>query len=258
VFEFIRNPGLPAGVVLQPTLQPMNTNQIMTATFQLGNSSGVRKRVTVILHDNDFSDLSACTFWLAPGQPLSSYAMQTYATEAWTNATLSVYGATPGPDQWIRLDNATFTRTPSSPISGTNCLEPGASPVNVPAGTPASVMFVQSAGDPVGSAVRDAAEGRSGPGVEAIVDLRQAIDAGLSVRTWLLGDADAVGEVQVSVDGANWVTVGVARASDSWETIDIDLGEFAGQVLHVRFVITGRDARDRQAAIWRIGDLAVR
>jgi hypothetical protein len=62
----------------------------------------------------------------------------------------------------------------------------------------------------------------------------------------------------VSVDGANWVTVGVARASDSWETIDIDLGEFAGQVLHVRFVITGRDARDRQAAIWRIGDLAVR
>ena len=45
----------------------MAANQILTATFQLGNSSGVRKRVTVILHDSDFCDLSACTFWLAAG-----------------------------------------------------------------------------------------------------------------------------------------------------------------------------------------------
>ncbi len=98
---------------------------ILTATFQLGNSSAVRKRVTVIVHDYDFSDLSACTFWLAPGQPLSDYIYRTFATEAWTDATVSVYPATVGAEQWIRLDNATFRRTPGTPTVGTECIEPG-------------------------------------------------------------------------------------------------------------------------------------
>ncbi len=60
----------------------MAAGEILTAHLDLGNSSGVRKRVTVLLHDLDFGDLSACTFWLAPGQPLSSYAMRTFATQA--------------------------------------------------------------------------------------------------------------------------------------------------------------------------------
>ena len=65
----------------------------MTAQFQLGNSSGVVKRVIVLLHDLDFSDLAACTFWLDPGQPLSSYTMRAFTTKTWTNATLSIYAA---------------------------------------------------------------------------------------------------------------------------------------------------------------------
>ena len=86
----------------------------------------MRKRVTVLLHDNDFSDLSACTFWLPPGQPLSAYAVASFATENWSNTTLSFYPATTGPEQWIRLDNVALRRVSSTAIVGTECLEPGA------------------------------------------------------------------------------------------------------------------------------------
>jgi hypothetical protein len=128
VFSFVRpTPVQPSGVVLQATGEPMAAGQILTATFALGNSSAVRKRVTAILHDNDFTDLSACTFWLDPGQPLSSYTYRTYTTRAWTNATLSFYPATTGADQWIRLDDVTLQRTPGIAIVGTECLEPAGS-----------------------------------------------------------------------------------------------------------------------------------
>jgi hypothetical protein len=126
VFEFLRESStVPSGVVFQVTGQAMYSGELMSATFQLGNSSPVRKRVTVILHDSDFSDLSACTFWLAPGQPLSNYVYRTYATKAWTNAMISFYPATTDSLQWIRLDNVTLQRTPSTLIAGTHCIEPG-------------------------------------------------------------------------------------------------------------------------------------
>jgi len=128
VFEFYRPPGTPSGVVLQGTLQAMTANQIMTLRFALANSSGVRKRVTILLHDGDFLDLSACTFWLAPGQVFDGYTMRTFATKAWTNATVSVYPATIGLDQWIRLDEVSLERTPATAILGTECVEPGGDP----------------------------------------------------------------------------------------------------------------------------------
>jgi hypothetical protein len=126
VFEFYRPAGSPAGVVLQGSGDSMSASAVMRARFDLGNSSGVRKRVTVLLHDADFSDLSACTFWLPPGQPLLPYEMRTYATKSWSNATLSVYPATIGTDQWIRLDNVSLQRFPSMAIAGTECVEPSA------------------------------------------------------------------------------------------------------------------------------------
>jgi hypothetical protein len=135
VFEFLRpgTAGVPAGAVLQATNAPMTANQVMTATFQLGNSSAVRKRVTVLLHENDFSDLAACSFWVPPGQALSSYTIRSFATKAWVNATISFYAGTSGPEAWIRLDNVTFQRTPAVTTVGTECLEPGESPIAVPA-----------------------------------------------------------------------------------------------------------------------------
>jgi hypothetical protein len=124
VFEFYRPAGTPAGVVLQNTAQPVASQQIVTSTFALGNSSAARKRVTVLVHDADFTDLAACTFYLAPGQPLSPYTMRTFATTAWTNATVSVYPATVASEAWIRLDNVTLRRTPATATNGTDCIEP--------------------------------------------------------------------------------------------------------------------------------------
>ena len=126
VFQFYRPSGTPAGVLLQPTSQPATPGEILTASFQLGNSSFVRVRVTVILHDSDFSDLAACTFWLPAGQALSSYTMRTFTTKPWTNATLSVYPSTVGNVFWTQLDNVSFRRTPGATGGTVACGEPGA------------------------------------------------------------------------------------------------------------------------------------
>ncbi len=128
IFEFFKLAGLPAGVILQPLGQAMASDQRMVATFQLGNSSPVRQRVTVILHDNDFSDLSACTFWLPPGLLMQNYAMRAYASETWTDTTFAVYPATVGSSpthEWLRLDNVNLQRSTATNW-GTECFEPGA------------------------------------------------------------------------------------------------------------------------------------
>ena len=131
VFEFFKLAGAPAGVNLQSTGQPMAIDQRMIATFQIGNSSGVRQRLTVLLHEApDFSDLTACTFWIPPGLALQTYAVRGYASKAWTNATVAFYPATVGSaptHQWLRLDNVSLTRIAAGNV-GTECFEPG-SPV---------------------------------------------------------------------------------------------------------------------------------
>jgi len=127
VFEFYRPaaPPDPAGVILQPTGASTSAGDVLTAQFDLGNSSAVRKRVTVLLHDFNFSDLTACTFWLAPGQPLSTYRMRAFTSQAWGNATLAIYAATTGPDTFTRLDNVSLRKTPGAPTAGTDCVEAG-------------------------------------------------------------------------------------------------------------------------------------
>jgi len=134
VFEFYRPapPPTPAGVVLQDTGQAMAAGDIMTASFALGNSSSVRKRVTLLLHEGNFSDLSACTFWIPPGAPLMPYSARMFTTKAWTNATLSMYAATIGSEPWIRFDDVVLQRTPAASILGTECLEPVPSPEFTP------------------------------------------------------------------------------------------------------------------------------
>jgi hypothetical protein len=124
VFEFVRPAGTPAGVVFQASGAPTSTNEIIEARFDLGNSSAIRKRVTVLLHDLDFSDLQACTFWLPPGQALSTFAMRIYVADGWSNATVSVYPATVGTQPWLLLDNVSLKRTPAGPVLGTECIEP--------------------------------------------------------------------------------------------------------------------------------------
>ena len=62
VFHFYRAPlaGIPTtAVVFQETGAPVPAGAPLSIGFKLGNTDNVRKRVTVLVHENDFSDLHA-------------------------------------------------------------------------------------------------------------------------------------------------------------------------------------------------------
>jgi hypothetical protein len=277
VFEFIKLAGTPAGVVSQFTGQTPAAGSILTATFQLGNSSTVRKRVTVILGDSNFGDLSACTFWLPPSTPLSNYAYRTFATQAWANAAISVYPATTGPDQWIRLDNVSMKKTPGTTIVGTECLEPGsawAPEAGSLVGTPASAAVGSSgdtvshdgwradgfmpAGDGAGSAWTAVAAG-DGPYIlqrAKAIDLSDATNATLTFKSWLTGVSR--GEVQVRGSGGEWTTVLTVDATDAWAPMSVDLSAYLGQVIELRFVyfpVAGSSFA--MSDTWRLDGIAI-
>jgi hypothetical protein len=236
VFEFHRPPGTPAGVLLQGTGQAMTSGQILTATFDLGNSSLVRKRVTVLLHDGDFSDLVACTFWLPPASPLGTFVIRAYATKAWANATLSVYPATVGPEQWIRLDNVMLQRTPATAIVGVECYEPGATPP-APFGAsaePGGVAFGNAPAETVESRA-GAADGRSRRASAGFAD---HLSAGTRLRYWLPPGYTGF-EIQISTDGETWQTVSVFEPSGRWRLVTVDPDEWSETAVYVRVVPQG-------------------
>ena len=73
VMEFYRasTPATASGqaTVFQHTGVEIGAGGAVQARFDLGNSSSVRKRISVLILDSDFTDLSVCTFWLPPGTP---------------------------------------------------------------------------------------------------------------------------------------------------------------------------------------------
>ena len=83
-------------MIFQNTGLPLPALAPVQADFLLGNADIVRKRISVLLHDSDFSDLFVCTFWLPPGAPLASYGMRTHTTKPWTIATISFHAASSG------------------------------------------------------------------------------------------------------------------------------------------------------------------
>jgi YVTN family beta-propeller protein len=272
VMQFVRETDTPpAGVVLQSTGQTVTAGEILTASFDLGNSSTVRKRVTVLLHDLDFSDLSACTFWLEPGQPLSSYAMRSFATKSWANATLSFYAATIGVEAATRLDNVSLKRTPSASISGVSCLEPasgGPAPAAAAskdsiaaataAATAAGIQSATTAGVPATSAVSVPVSTGSVPASPAnigivefpeLLDLTGAASARVMADSWLSGAGSGV--LQVSVDGLNWTTVAGIGPSDDWAPIDIDLTPWTGGVVALRIVHFGEESQLQGTWRWK-------
>jgi len=291
VFEFVRpgTPNVPAGLVMQSTGQTMAANQILTATFQLGNSSAVPKRVTVLIHDLDLTsnpDFAACTYWLVPGQPLSTYTMRGFTSRAWANATLSIYAATVDSDGWTRLDNVTLARTPGVAIAGTECGEPAVlGATAVPAGAPA-LRRAPATGDIAGAATGGAtgnqlaavlagssgqagfvqdgtfwraetmASGRLVLRWLGTVDLTDATSASLQFDSLLSPDG-STGIVEVSTDGGvTWETAGNATPGAEWSTSVIDLGAWSGRDLTLRFVFDAV-APDGAASSWTIGDVVV-
>ena len=133
VLEFVRTAA--AGALTQYANTAVPADRGLGLSFKLGNSSDVRQRVTVLLVDSDFSDVLACTFWVPPGQALNSFAMRIATTELWANAAVGFYPSTAATLatpvsalQWLRLDDVALTPTATPPL-GTECFEPGATPV---------------------------------------------------------------------------------------------------------------------------------
>jgi predicted extracellular nuclease len=131
VFQMYRNTGTTQALVAQNSGVSTGAPLPMEATFQLGNSSTQRKRVNVIVHDQDFSDLFNCSFWIEPNTPLQSYAMRGHSTEAWSGAMLSIYLMSADGQGWMLLDNASLRARPTLDVNGTECYAPGSVPVSV-------------------------------------------------------------------------------------------------------------------------------
>ncbi len=230
VFEFYRPPGTPAGVVLQSTGEAMTAGQILEVALDLGNSSAVRKRVTVIVHEYDFSDLMACTFWIPANTPLQTHVLRGFARTGWLYATLSIYPATVGTEPWIRLDNVVLRRTPATAIVGTECYEPGALAFGPrPLARSGGVAIVPSRG-----AGRVQTVGNSA-GRGASSELRSVRQAGARLRYWF-PPSETPFDIQVSPDGDTWHTVSVVEPSDDWRLITVDLSDLAGRVMYVRVI----------------------
>jgi hypothetical protein len=66
--------------------------------------------------------------------------MRWASTKALSNATVTVYGATVGPEQWSRIDNMSLHTTPGSMTFGTDCVEPGGTLLPAPAPAPAPLL----------------------------------------------------------------------------------------------------------------------
>jgi hypothetical protein len=120
VFNLNRLQGTPAGLVAQNSADTMNADTMIEAEFWLGNSSSTRGQMTVIVHDNDFTDMNVCTFWIPGNRALQPYTMFLYAREAWTNATISFYPRTVFSSGAFLLDNVTLRRRSLVPY-GTEC-----------------------------------------------------------------------------------------------------------------------------------------
>jgi hypothetical protein len=142
IFEFYRNSGTTQAVVLQNTQTQLVNGTPLVARLDLGNTSNLRKRIVVLLHDSDFSDSLTCSFWLEPNSPLRTYRMRGQITEAWAAATMSVYASTADSAGYIQLDNVELYQVPGLPTNETLCIEP-----SVPTGTGADgANFVQNSG----------------------------------------------------------------------------------------------------------------
>jgi hypothetical protein len=126
VVEFVRASGSAQAVMLQDSGQPVPLEGGLRANFNMGNSSNVRKRVAVLLHDRDFSDIALCTFWMPPNAPMRTYQMLTHTTEAWTAAVMSVYASTADGIGWYRMDDVALQLEPTLNLNETRCTDPNA------------------------------------------------------------------------------------------------------------------------------------
>ena len=221
----------PAPVIIQRTAMSFPAGEILTASLELGNSSAVRKRVTLLLHRPDFADLAACSFWLDPTTPLQTYTMRMATTLEWPDTAFSVYAATRGPDTWIQFDNAELRSTPGRATAGIECFEP-----QQPAPGAPELQDLPARGGTDRSATRTIS---ARPGAARVETMRPADRFVLHSRqlSYLLPPDSRARLIEVSDDGDSWETVFVAEPSEDWRVVTIDLSGVMKPVAYVR--VTG-------------------
>jgi len=129
VFEYFRQANASQAVVLQNTNAPLANGAAIVARFDLSNSSNVRKRISVLMHDGDFSDLVFCTFWLEANTPIpATYRMRGKTGESWTAAHISFYASSADSAAYYRLDNVEMYRVDNLIVNETACLDPSTPP----------------------------------------------------------------------------------------------------------------------------------
>ena len=240
---------------------------------KIPGADAVRKRVSVAVHDGDFSDYSECSFWLEPGQGLGQHTVKLFASKAWSNATVSVYPGTIDEAGWIRLDDVNLRVTPGVALVGTECLEASASSSS-PGGGPAigfgtkPIEGRHRPGETAGRAVPRPPAAPRGSFFGQTEWQASALAGHVQLLTWAspvdLNDGPAhlrfesrlsarqsSARVEVSQDGRVWVPVALVPPSDEWIDVSVDLSEFAGSVVYVRFVYDG-GAAPASAEQWRI------
>jgi len=242
------------------------------AQFDLGNSSRVRKRVTVRMLDADFSDSAACQFTVEPGTPMRTYRMRTPTRRPWANAALYFYATTTGSAAatggHLQLDNVSLQRMSGSAMAATECVEPGdvsqleeMVPPPSPPGAQLSTLrdlaqFARLNFDEV--ATGEWVSGTDGAGARLLrwkrpVDVDASTGSTLTFVSSVEGGAGAA-EVQVSIDGVNWRTVARVPPEEAWTEVQVDLSNFAGHRLFVQFAYTPLLG---ESAVWRVTNVRV-
>lgn len=129
VLEFYRTTTSTFGAISQTTGTALPALTPLEARLSIGNSSGVRRRLTVTLEDaSDGTRLQNCVFWLPANAPLRTFIVRTYAPQAWGNLRLTLSEGTATGSGWLRVDNVEVRQLPGGGVASTTCADP-----NIPA-----------------------------------------------------------------------------------------------------------------------------
>jgi CSLREA domain-containing protein len=120
--------------LIQATGASLSANATVEIGISLGNSAGTRRRVSILAHDADFSDLQLCAFWLDANQPTGAYTMTFSTREAWTNATISIYISDEA--QSVLIDDVSMQASAGTSLGDTVCADPNAPAPGVGADSP--------------------------------------------------------------------------------------------------------------------------
>lgn len=137
VFAYQRNTGASQSVIFQDTGVAFPDNTPFDIQLDLGNSSHVRKRVAVLVHDQLFIDTAICAFWIPPNSSLRQYRMTMRNTRSWPNgASISIYATPPDSIPSILIDNVRLAENLGPGSSRTFCYSPDAPSIGVGATGP--------------------------------------------------------------------------------------------------------------------------